>query len=59
MDLATSETEFDQAAKDLKDVIRTGLERQKQGITVNQSAGSQNMTSIPNSSRPSLEDIFK
>ena len=59
MDLATSEKEFDQAAKDLKDVIRTGVERQKQGIRVNQSAGSQNMSQMPNSSRPSLEDIFK
>ena len=36
MDVATSEEEFDQAAKDLKDVIRTGLENQKRGITVNQ-----------------------
>ena len=36
MDLATSEKEFDRAAKDLEDVIRTGLERQRQGITVNQ-----------------------
>ena len=36
MDLATSEKEFDRAAKDLKDVIRTGVERQRQGITVNQ-----------------------
>ncbi len=47
MDLATSEEEFDQAAKDLKDVIRAGLENQKRGITVNQSAGSQNMSQIP------------
>lgn len=47
MDVATSEAEFDQAAKDLKDVIRIGLERQKQGITVNQSAGSQNMLQMP------------
>jgi len=59
MDLAISEDEFDQAAEDLKNVIRTGLERQKQGITVNQSARSQNMTQMPNSNRPSLEDIFK
>jgi hypothetical protein len=47
MDVATSEAEFDQAAKDLKDVIRTGLENQKRGIIVNQSSGSQNMTQMP------------
>lgn len=47
MDVATSEAEFDRAAKDLKDVIRIGLERQKQGITVNQSSGSQNMSQMP------------
>jgi hypothetical protein len=59
MDLATSEEEFDKAARDLQDVMRIGLERQKQGITVNQSSGSQNMSQMPNSSRQSLEDIFK
>jgi hypothetical protein len=58
MDVATSEEEFDQAAKDLKDVIRTGLENQKRGITINQPSQS-NMSQMPNSSRPSLEDIFK
>jgi hypothetical protein len=47
MDVATSEAEFDQAAKDLKDVIRAGLENQKRGIIVNQSAGSQNMSQMP------------
>jgi hypothetical protein len=34
MDIATSEAEFDKAAKDLQDVMRIGLKRQKQGITV-------------------------
>lgn len=47
MDLSTSEEEFDKAAEDLKDVIRTGLERQKQGITVNQPLRSQNMSQMP------------
>ena len=59
MDLATSEAEFDQAAKELKDVIRTGVERQRQGITTNQSTGSQSMSQMPNSGRQPLEDIFK
>lgn len=59
MDLSTSEEEFDRAAKDLKDVIRTGVERQRQGIKVGQSSGSQNMSQMPNSNRLSLEDIFK
>lgn len=59
MDVATSEAEFDQAAKDLKDVIRTGVERQRQGITTNQSTGSQSMSQMPNSGRQPLEDIFK
>lgn len=47
MDLSTSEEEFDKAAEDLKDVIRTGLERQKQGITVDQPLRSQNMSQMP------------
>lgn len=47
MDTSTSEEEFDRAAEDLKDVIRTGLERQKQGIIVNQPLRSQNMSQMP------------
>lgn len=47
MDLSTSEEEFDKAAEDLKDVIRTGLERQRQGITVNQPLRSQNTSQMP------------
>lgn len=47
MDTSTSEEEFDKAAEDLKDVIRTGLERQKQGITVSQPLRSQNMSQMP------------
>lgn len=47
MDLSTSEEEFDKAAEDLKDVIRTGLERQRQGITVSQPLRSQNMFQMP------------
>lgn len=47
MDLATSEAEFDKAAEDLKAVIRTGLERQKQGITVNRPLRSQSSSQMP------------
>lgn len=47
MDVSISEEEFDRAAEDLKDVIRTGLERSKQGITVNQPLVSQNMSQMP------------
>jgi len=47
MDVATSEEEFDQAAKDLKDVIRTGLENQRRGITVNQPSQSQSISQMP------------
>lgn len=47
MRLATSEKEFDKAARNLKEVIRKGVERQKQGITANQPSQSQNMLQMP------------
>ena len=47
MRLATSEKEFDKAARNLKEVIREGVERQKQGITANQQSQSQNMSQMP------------
>ena len=47
MRLATSEKEFNKEARNLKEVIRKGVERQKQGITANQPSQSQNMSQMP------------